>query len=176
MKSIVYILFATLLFSSCKEVIVEDPKANNGTETIEDWLPGSWSLKAISQENGVIKINGFQTGSFTAVGENVQGTIVFNENPKTFSTTASYTSKMTVTIANQTSTQSIPINGTDNGSWDIDDNDDILITGSNNTEQLYEVIEASSSKIIVKFKLLISETANGFTTETTADVIATYEK
>ncbi|MFY0643886.1 MAG: hypothetical protein JXR19_05420 [Bacteroidia bacterium] len=166
-------LLSLLVISSCKEV--ETPNSPDPKDGLESWLPGKWNLTEVSQENGIISVNGFQTSTFTSVGKNIIGSIEFTKNPDEYSSSTSYDNVMTVVILNQTTEQTIPINGTDSGSWSVNDQDNIELVSSTQTTE-YEVLESSSTRIKVKFPWLLTQTNTGITTVTSADVIAVYQK
>ena len=174
-KLLLLIALGTIICHSCKEVEQPASPSEENKETLEDWLPGTWNLTEVQQENGVISVNGFQTSTFTAVGKNISGSISFTENPNEYNSSASYDNVMTVTIFNQTTEQTIPINGTDNGSWTIDAQENIELTSTSGTTS-YEVLESSSSRIKVKFPWSLTQSNSGVTTVTSADVIAVYQK
>ena len=67
--SISLFLILLMIFPSCKEV--ETPTNSDQKEGLASWLPGIWTLTEVTQMNGSISINGFQTSTFTGVGENV---------------------------------------------------------------------------------------------------------
>ncbi len=170
----ILLALSALLCSSCKEVD-QPTNSNQSQESLEDWIVGTWTLTEISQQNGTISVNGFQTSTFTATGEDVTGMITFTDSPKSYSNISSYNSVMTIVIAGQTTTQTIPIAGTGSGTWSLDTDENIVLSSSGKDET-FEVLESSENRIKVKFPFEQSETTGPVTTLTKAEVIAVYQK
>lgn len=125
----------------------------NPTLTISDILPGTWNVDDLEQINGQNFLPGTSTlvSTFTGVGQNVQGTYTFSENPNQLNSSLSYEMLLTIKFQNPglpDQTQTVPVPATTaSGSWAIDTDSNIVFTDSNNQKIFYEVINKSANAL-----------------------------
>lgn len=142
----------------------------NPTLSIKKILPGNWSVDDVSQEEGKNFLAGTSTlvSTFTGVGENVQGSMVFSEAPEAVTASVAYDMKLDIAFQSPAiPNQTLTIPGPDinlSGTWEFDADSSIVITDANNLKTFYNVESktASTLELSTPVNTVITGQSGGF--------------
>tara|TARA_R110002072_G_scaffold74972_2_gene177108 strand:- start:15 stop:578 length:564 start_codon:yes stop_codon:yes gene_type:complete len=148
------------VFCSCEDDNSSSSSSSSNTNpntnpslSIKKILPGNWNVDDVEQKEGKNFLPGTSTlvSTFTGVGENVSGTMVFSENPNTLNSTLEYDMKLDIKfqnpiIPNQTPTIPVPA-VTTSGTWAFDADSSIVFTDSSNQKVFYTVENKTNNSL-----------------------------
>jgi hypothetical protein len=133
-----------VIFFACSDD--DDPKPT------KEGLVGTWTATAIDYAGTTTtSVQGIELKSdFTGKGKDMAMSVIFNDNPATFTSAGSYTVTLTSTTAGQTITQDYPFEGfMINGTWTLDGNT-ITVTGANGTQKA-TIVEQTATTLKMKW-------------------------
>jgi hypothetical protein len=169
MKNLIYLAIIPLFLASCSEEPTTPVDGNNSTITIE----GVWNFDKVEQLNGTMTILGTEVGTFSAESSNETGTFDFKSDG-TLTSTVSYTQTTTIVFGGvpQETTNDVPTT-TSTGTYTYDDGTKVLTITSGGNTQTAEVTELTANKMVYKMEYSVSQTNQGVTTVSSADVVTT---
>lgn len=176
MKKTILLLLVSAFFIGCSDDGTT-PEPTNNNNTSSTGIVGVWNFESIEQDNGLLQINGTTVSTFTAKSSNEQGTFEFKSDG-TATNTIAYTSTTTFMTngVSQEQTASIPMT-TSNGTYVYNKAaNTITITDEQSEETEMEIIEHTSSKLVMKSSFSDSTTEMGITSTSSGDVIITLSK
>jgi hypothetical protein len=162
-KFLMFCIIAIILLS-CSE---EDPQPTSAG------MVGTWSVTAVDYK-GTTSVSGSGISAktdFTGTGKNMHLTVVFKETPNTVVSEGGYTAVLKTTMAGQTSTEEIEVDGfLTNGTWTLSGRT-VTFTNPDGTDTA-TIIEQTATTMKMKWVVNESETDSGITT--TEQVTGTY--
>ena len=146
LKNFVLILFV-LTMVGCSS---EDNSPSEPANVEAQMLVGTWKATEITQE-GTASTPGIPVdGSISAFGKDIDATIIFNENPASFSASGGYTNVISVSIVGQAYMDEIAISISDflnQGTWTVANGMITLSQGGQQQTVIVTQITASTLKL-----------------------------
>ncbi|MBT6236587.1 MAG: membrane lipoprotein lipid attachment site-containing protein [Bacteroidetes bacterium] len=175
MKKILFFLGFAIALAGCSE----DPAtpAENGTESTQVSLVGTWNLEKLVQENGKISLMGTVLSTFTSESSEETGTVQFTEDGN-FGSNFGYKSAMTIVTAGQpiNSEQDVPptpIGGT--YTHDAAANT-FTVTQFDGTVAVANITSLTANELIYTTQINTVVENGGFSNIVTADVTTTLSR
>lgn len=164
------------IFTSCEKEDTSTTTTTSGnnnpnsTLSIKGVLPGNWNVDDVEQKDGKNFISGTSTmvSTFTGVGENVQGSMVFAEGPNTLTSSLGYDMKLDIKfqnpgLPNQTVTVPVPLVNS-SGTWVFDADSSIVFTDANSMKSYYTVENktANTLELSTPVNTIVTGQSSGF--------------
>ena len=168
MKNIV--IAASLLFfigfQSCKEAETTNPNQ----DPANDGIVGVWNFVRADQDNGVITTDGIQYATYYSRSSDPQGTYKMFEDG-TFESNTGYVNTLTMDLFGNPfeSISTIPLTKI-TGTYEYDESTQELHITNNGFSGVYEILEFTDTKLLMKTSIKKTETQGMSTSVTTADV------
>lgn len=149
---------------------------NNGGNavTLQEALPGDWSVTKVEQKNGVTDFGGTQI-TFTGNASDLAANMNFNSNGS-FTMSGSYTMTLTMNFMGQTIPQTQPVDATSGGTWSVTADGDLKLEAPGEDPAVYEVISRTSTKVELMASIEVEQDFQGQKLTSTLDSYITIEK
>lgn len=162
-----------LLLASCSEDALPDISQTNAVA-----LLGDWNLEAVSTSNGSIitTVDGLPvTAEFSAIGRDFNYQVSFSEDPNVATGMGSYATDVTITIGDQTVTETAEgENFFTTSFWRLEDNAIILM--ADDLEALYSIVDFTDDTLILETSIDFEEEEFGITVRTSVDYSFTFTR
>ena len=175
MKNIFLILVLATVFVACNEETTTSPSKKSVDN--EASIVGNWQLSSLTQTNGQTLVDGKLVSTFTSSSSEENGTAQFTEEGN-FGSNFGYKNSYTTSTSGSVGSYEEVIPAFATGGTFVHDKsaNTIAFTTFNGEESNATITELSSTKLTYTLRLNRSETADGVTTTTTADVTTTFTK
>lgn len=166
-----------IITTACsKEEETSSNNNNNGgtAATLQEALPGDWSITKLEQKNGVMDM-GIAQVTFTGNATNLSAGMNFKSDGS-FTTNGSYTMTLAMDFMGQIIPQSQAVDATGAGSWSVNADGDLVLSTAGEQAVAYEVISRTASKIEMVAEIEVEQDFQGQKLTSTVDSYITIEK
>jgi hypothetical protein len=176
------LLCSAVVLASCSKDDDDDSGnnagGNSGSVTLSSVIEGEWDLVSFEQQNGSTSVNGNPTATFSSVGRDFEGGMIFNSDGS-MSADMGYTTDLETVVAGvQTITETITFPKTQtSGTYQVLSNTEIAAIGVAGSDPItYTVSNLTATTMTWTAPITATQSQGGITNTSTFDVVIGLEK